>query len=33
MTERYFSDYNRNTPEHPMTAPVGVDYALFCVKR
>ena len=28
MTERYFSDYNNNTPEHPMSAPVGVDYVL-----
>ena len=28
MTERYFSDYNSNTPEHPMSAPVGVDYVL-----
>lgn len=26
MTERYFADYNRNTPEHQMAAPVGVDY-------
>ncbi len=26
MTGRYFADYNRNTPEHPMAAPVGVDY-------
>ena len=28
MTERYFADYNRNNPEHPMSAPVGVDYVL-----
>ena len=21
-----FADYNKNTPEHPMAAPVGVDY-------
>lgn len=28
MTERYFSDYNSNTPKHPMSAPVGVDYVL-----
>ncbi len=26
MTERYFADYNRNNPEHTMSAPVGVDY-------
>ncbi len=26
MTERYFADYNRNAPEHQMSAPVGVDY-------
>ena len=32
MTERYFSDYNRNTPEHSMTAPVGVDY-VFAVRE
>ena len=28
MTERFFADYNRSTPEHPMAAPVGVDYVL-----
>ena len=32
MTERFFSDYNRNTLEHPMTAPVGVDY-VFAVRE
>ena len=26
ITERFFADYNRSTPEHPMAAPVGVDY-------
>ena len=31
MTERYFADYNSNTPEHPMFAPVGVDY-VFAVR-
>ena len=32
MTERYFADYNSNTPEHPMSAPVGVDY-VFAVRE
>ncbi|MCR5023870.1 MAG: class I SAM-dependent methyltransferase [Lachnospiraceae bacterium] len=31
MTERYFADYNRNSSEHPMAAPVGVEY-VFAVK-
>lgn len=31
MTERYFADYNSHTPEHPMFAPVGVDY-VFAVR-
>jgi len=26
MTGRYFTDYNKSTPEHPLAAPVGVDY-------
>ena len=28
MTERFFSEYNRNAPEHPMAAPDGVRYIL-----
>jgi O-methyltransferase involved in polyketide biosynthesis len=32
MTARFFADYNRNMPEHPMTAPVGVDY-VFAVRE
>ncbi|MBR0410696.1 MAG: hypothetical protein IJI25_06805 [Eubacterium sp.] len=32
MTDRFFADYNRNMPEHPMTAPVGVDY-VFAVRE
>lgn len=32
MTERCFSEYNRKVPEHPMAAPVGVDY-VFAVRR
>ena len=32
MTERFFADYNRSTPEHPMAAPVGVDY-VFAVRE
>ena len=27
-----FADYNKNTPEHPMAAPVGVDY-VFAVRE
>ena len=32
MTEQYFAGYNRSTPEHPMSAPVGVDY-VFAVRE
>lgn len=32
MTDRFFSQYNRRTPEHPMQAPRGVDY-IFAVKE
>ena len=28
MTERFFSDYNRKSPEHSMVAPEGVCYVL-----
>ena len=28
MTQRYFSEYNKRCPEHPMEAPGGVCYAL-----
>ena len=28
MTNRYFTDYNKNTSENPMAAPAGVDYVL-----
>lgn len=28
MTERYFTEYNRQVPQHPMTAPAGVGYLL-----
>ena len=28
MTRDYFDEYNRNTPEHQITAPVGVSYVL-----
>jgi methyltransferase (TIGR00027 family) len=28
MTEEYFADYNKNTPEHPMKAPEGIAYVL-----
>ena len=32
MTARFFADYNKNMPEHPMAAPVGVDY-VFAVRE
>lgn len=28
MTAQYFSEYNLHTPDHPIAAPVGVDYVL-----
>jgi methyltransferase (TIGR00027 family) len=28
MTELYFSDYNKNSQEHPMSAPEGVEYII-----
>ena len=28
MTKQYFYEYNKNTPDHPMAAPAGVDYVL-----
>ena len=31
MTEHFFAEYNKNTPEHPMAAPAGVDY-VFAVR-
>ncbi|MCR5023866.1 MAG: class I SAM-dependent methyltransferase [Lachnospiraceae bacterium] len=32
VTKRYFADYNSNSPDHPMSAPVGVDY-VFAVRE
>lgn len=31
MTDRYFAEYNKDTPEHQMAAPYGVKY-VFAVK-
>ena len=31
MTKRYFYEYNKKTPDHPMNAPAGVDY-MFAVR-
>lgn len=28
MTKQFFDEYNKTTPDHPMNAPVGVDYVL-----
>lgn len=28
MTARHFAEYNRRTPQHPMSAPLGVGYIL-----
>ena len=32
MTKQYFSEYNINNSEHPMTAPTGVSY-IFAIKQ
>ena len=32
MTDRFFSDYNRKSPEHSMVAPEGVRY-IFAVRK
>lgn len=31
MTKRYFFEYNKKTPDHPMNAPSGVDY-VFAIR-